>query len=583
MKDTEKLNSSVSFKRGDVSGGNYQVDDYLGRTKVYKDGVDQGYLTPNKSINTSVEDLLSIQRDYPDVIDAPEYWNGTGYGGAKWKKTGNNGVAGTTDFSNGKLIDANGDEREIISDKITPTKFGAKKDDISYDDLSAFNSALAFSELVEIESGENYYISAPLTWQNSGGLKGSEIVNRQEGSAVSIYAPNGFLYNADTERKFGTWSYFRVYGDGATSGITGIDGRFGGYMTGVYVESYQKLIENDFAYLLYFSRCRFNNATDGLLLATANATVIDECWFGSSIVRAIDVTGVTLGAGAVANGYPFIIKGGTNFNAGTSTEFLIRARGGVLIKGNYFECFSAPAGDSLILIEAGRFDSGFLEITGNEINGQNNVNKLIHIYGNNASGTIVYSGDISKNRMIGSIEKPIKIGGEVIAGSSSVISGVEVKANSTTFGRDYVDYSDEPANLPTQYFNGEYSGSLDISGVSYVTIPLTDSVDSYGTQVDGSGGWVCPRDGVYEVSATIEVNDTVNNRIIETRLDKNGAQIRAWNHSVTAPTVEAYYQTTGFSKKLPLLRGNILKISGRNGGFVTSADVSIARVCDYNW
>lgn len=63
-----------------------------------------------------------------EMIETTEYYNNTSVGGAKWKKTGNTGTPGTTDFENGVLYDADGNERIIVNNTIDIASFGCVRD-----------------------------------------------------------------------------------------------------------------------------------------------------------------------------------------------------------------------------------------------------------------------------------------------------------------------------------------------------------------------------------------------------------------------------------------------------------------------
>jgi hypothetical protein len=169
----------------------------------------------------SIENLLNIKDDYPNIYEGTEYWNDSGYGGAPWIKTGNTGIAGTTDFPNRLLIDANGDERVLglatiivrdedreaatgfqdvlkVSGKLTPAMFGGKGD-------TSFDSAIALQTVMDIgldvRLDRRYYTSDTIFFPKLGakgfhatgiGKNISGIYTRSDfaGTAISVASIN---------------------------------------------------------------------------------------------------------------------------------------------------------------------------------------------------------------------------------------------------------------------------------------------------------------------------------------------------------------------------------------------------------
>ena len=161
-------------------------------------GVESAPFIPG--ITVSTEQLLSDNSVFGDVIDTIEYYTGSGYGGATWVKTGNTGTAGTTDFDNGLLYDANGNEYKIIAEKINPYMFGAYGDydpdtRTGNDDTDAIKSCInyTFEGVMYLLQG-NYLCSDNIIFEDNivigdGAEKTSLYMESCTGFAVEIGLP----------------------------------------------------------------------------------------------------------------------------------------------------------------------------------------------------------------------------------------------------------------------------------------------------------------------------------------------------------------------------------------------------------
>jgi len=163
--DVTYTDGQIGFVGTDRGFGKLNGSEFEFANKTYVDTEDTKIKNSVTPITTKT--LLTVaSTDYLDVIETFEYDDGFINGGAKWKKTGNTGASGTTNFPAGLLYDANGDERKILIDVITPNHFGAKMDGIN-DDSEAINSAATFRKEVRFLEG-TYLFNGQIVGNNLG-------------------------------------------------------------------------------------------------------------------------------------------------------------------------------------------------------------------------------------------------------------------------------------------------------------------------------------------------------------------------------------------------------------------------------
>lgn len=471
--------------------------------------------------------------------------------------------------------------------------FGGIIDDMTVDNTVCANRSMDTLGYVKIPESETpFTINTPI---NVGGeyqvkfisdvatdsaFDSSQPLDEQEYPA-KIYAPNGLTTNATDDRCRVFVNGLLVYGSGRGLGQTCIQGRTALYVDNSAILEYNKLTENDFAFLSYINRSRFDRLNWFAHIATANGFYIRDCFFGSTIQRVIDTEELTLGTGAVSTGFPICIER-CNINCGTNTQFIARTRGGFTFNENYVECFSDTAGASLFLHRAGRFDNGFWEMGyGNEINAQNHTANLVEFYGDNAAGTQNFRGRVgAQNRIFGfTSSTPVVVGAanSLFPSASTEVAYVDV---------EYPIGVDRRGNFNN--YHGNFTcvdgASVDFSSSSFVTLPLTQTYPSDTTDAISSGNtWAKRRGGVYDIEVELSVQSSTVQRNMEMAIFVNGTQTKRVRASITPATSEAgnYFDTVYFSAPtLALARGDDVQIRARNGGIGYITQLAARRIDD---
>jgi hypothetical protein len=393
-----------------------------------------------------------------------------------------------------------------------------------------------------------------------------------------IYAPEGFLLNptSPASRHIISLENIEVYGQGrAVAGKIGISGQFGGALKGVYLRGFDTLMQNNFAFLLDFVRCKFEDANIGLYLSTANETNVTNCFFGSSCAKPIDTYNLTPGAGGSKAALPFSVTE-TNFNFGTSVVPSVFS-GQVRFVGNYAEAFSAPS-TAIALFEyvAMRFANATLYVADNHINGQGNVDRCWHIYSDNASGSTI-QGLITRNWMRGYNDLPVLIGDK--AGFFNRVLGIEILNNQVT-SLPYVDYDSTQFAVPyEQVALLTYSGSLSVAGSSFANIPFVLE-SGFVAQVVGTAVNIV-HDGLYRITSDIQLVYNSEYRGCEARIAVNGAAAAGGAYAQTLPAVVSggnNFQTVHVESMAYLSSGDDVQIGVRNGETVSKARLTIQKI-----
>lgn len=465
------------------------------------------------------------------------------------------------------------------------THFGAIKDDITKDNsVAAQASADLLGYVVLPISKIPIYLSTPIdvTGKFEFNITSRNKLSNVFNSAKSysdqdylskIYAPNGLLhnvYNASTNqarcREY--VDSVMIYGD-RRSGSVALKGRAANNITNSLIINFEKIIENDFAYLSYIRNSRFDRADYFAHIATANGFYINDCWFGSGIQKGVEMEGLTLGVNAISTGYP-VVYSGCNINCGSNTEFIARSRGVFNFNNNYIETFSdMTLGDSYFLHRAGRFDNGaWVMGDGNEINAQNHTDYLVKFYGDNAAGTQNFKGQINKSqRIIGlSSATPVVVGFVSADFPSASTEVFEVTS-------DYSIGVDRSGNFNN--YNGRISCAdsteTDFSGTSFVDLPVT-AVSPTGTDAIAGNILTKRSSGDYRCKAEVQVKTAATLRSAEIGIFVNGAKVSGVITSIVvdAAVTGDYYETVIVeANPVPLGRGDDVQVRGRNGGSAT--------------
>ena len=464
-----------------------------------------------------------------------------------------------------------------LRETVSVMDFGAVGDGVT-DDRQAFIDAIATGKAVYVPDTGNsaYYISAPIPSVPFTTLFGDAEVLVGATRTARIYAPEGFLVNLTSPavRHRIVLTNIEIYGQGrAVAGKIGISGQFGGKLEGVYLRGFDTLMENNFAFVLDFVRCKFEDANIGLYLSTANETNVTNCFFGSSCIKAIDTYNLTPGVSGERAAKPFSVTT-TNFNFGSITIPSVFS-GELRFVGNYAEAFSAPT-SSIALFEyvAMRFANSTLYIADNHLNGQGNVDRCWHIYSDNASGSTI-QGQITRNFMRGYNQLPVLIGNK--AGFSNSVGGINVFGNQTN-SVQVVSYDATISRIPfEQVMVVTYSDSLDISGSTYVRIPIT-AASGFNVDIDANRIKI-RQPGLYRITVDVQFAYATSARNCQLRINRNGAGIA--DAAQTLPAVVAggdNFQSVQIETLRYLSAADDLFFEARNGDRVTSARMTVQRI-----
>lgn len=448
------------------------------------------------------------------------------------------------------------------------------------DCLNAFTAAIATGKAVYVpDTGDNaFYISAPIPSVQNMALFGNAEGQIDSTRTARIYAPEGFLINTTSpaSRHIISLENIEVYGQGrAVAGKIGISGQFGGALKGVYLRGFDTLMENNFAFLLDFVRCKFEDANIGLYLSTANETNVTNCFFGSSVAKPIDTFNLTPGVGGDRAAKPFSVTE-TNFNFGTSAIPSVFS-GQLRFVGNYGEAFSAPtASTALFEYVAMRFANATLYIADNHLNGQGNVDRCWHIYSDNSSGSTI-QGQITRNFMRGYNDLPVLIGDK--ASFYNLVKGINIFDNQV-ISLPYVDFDATQYAIPYQQVALlTYSGSLSVAGAAYIAIPFVLEsgfiADVVGTSVNIVDA------GLYRITTDVELIYNSAYRGCEIRITVNGTTAAGGSYLQTLPAVVAggnNYHTTHVESIVYLNPGDDVEIDVRNGETVSTARLTIEKI-----
>lgn len=463
------------------------------------------------------------------------------------------------------------------------THFGGVKDDISKDNIiAAQKSADVLGYVIIPSSKTSMYISQPIdvTGKFTFNIKAKTILSGVFNSAddyseqqylSKIFAPNGFLhniYNSSTnlDRCREYIDGLMIYGDRSVGSVA-LKGRAANNINNSLIINYEKIIENDFGFLEKIENSRFDRTDWFAHISTANGFKIENCWFGSGIVRGIDMAGLTLGVGAVSTGYPMSVVG-SNINCGENTEFIARTRGGFKFDDNYIECFSDTAGDSLFYGWLGRFDDGYYVIENCEINAQNHTAHLVKFFGDNAAGTQNAKARISaENRILGfTSPTPVVVGyiDPLFPSASNNVSRVTV---------DYPMGVDRSGNFSN--YDGRISCAdgteTNFSGTSFNNLPLT-AISPTGTDAITSNTITKNIGGSFRCKAEVQVKTATTLRNMEIGIFVNGSKVAGVITSIVIDSAVSgdYYEVVIVeANPLTLSRSDDIQVKGRNGGIAT--------------
>lgn len=287
-------------------------------------------------------------------------------------------------------------------------------------DLSlAYDRAIAAGALtLRIPEG-NYTWSAPKDYVSGLKLIGDDEIKTSGVGGSKITAPNGFLKNDNTTRKQIVIKNLYILGN-STASTVGIDGPFGGVISGCKIEGFPDLIKNLSGYLVMYKRISFALAARGINTADANGTVIEQCHFNADVGIQVTTRDGTPQTG-VNSGLPLVIRE-NNFNASDSTTVCLKVRGQLDIRANYFEKFSGSAATTFIDLEVNRFDHQGAIIESNELNGQSANVTALAINGSHAGLDNPANGRFTTNRIIGCAH-------DIVYGANNRIPGFKIYGN----------------------------------------------------------------------------------------------------------------------------------------------------------
>lgn len=329
----------------------------------------------------------------------------------------------------------------------------------------ALTRALADSACVYFPQG-SYTFSTPVDYIQGMVLIGAKEMKTSGVGGTRITANNGFVKNSDTTRKQIILKNLLIQGNRTASSVA-IGGPFGGTIEGCRIVGFDTLIENASGYLAQYIRCSFANAAFGINTADANGTVIENCHFNADVVVQVSTRDITPLTG-VNSGLPLTIRE-NNFNLSDATTVCLRLRGQLDIRCNYFEKFNGSTLNTMIDIEANRFDHQGLIIESNEMNGQGANCRGIYLNGSHLNLDCPTEGRITTNRMLG-------LATYIEYGPNNRIPGLKIYGNSRTTG----DFSIVPVNS----YRNQHVPTFD--GWTYLRVD-SDFSNSTTTMTDVTG------------------------------------------------------------------------------------------------
>lgn len=462
----------------------------------------------------------------------------------------------------------------------------------TYDSISHIQAAYDAHETISVPKGF-FYISAPiLAIENHGVLGESRTVGRSGYNPGVVYAPNGFMINNNIVNRTGVCvKDIAIVGN---STAIAFNGTFGGFFEGLWIDYFTKAVKDELFYLCYWDSCKIDHCATGFEVGAANGTSIRDCWFGSSVIVAIDnYNWTTTVAGATNNSYPMVIDN-CNFNIPQTSVTLLKLRGIVSLNSCYFELLSGNniVMDSLIKYYAGRFDEGFFTITNCEVNTRGNItalNSIISIFGNNAAGSPAKNiARISGNRFLGvDVLVPIVELGrdELGTGASAIVGYIESDGNNEM----RVEYNSKYQNINNFRYELSLDTELDITAAAFVSLPwetvASTSTLGSGVSLDALPSSIIniPSPGFYKLRCriTYRIIAALNTgyRGVEAKITVNGDFLVGILDSIISLDVaNKTYRSVVLEYTGYFTNGDDLVVQARNGQFIYTARFEMVRL-----
>lgn len=382
---------------------------------------------------------------------------------------------------------------------------------------AAANRALAFSLHILWPRG-TYTLGSPITMIEHMNMEGDNICNWDAGSATSTWGtvlncPNGGILNPDTRTGMDGANARKhiviqnIAFDGNSSGKTGIDGEFGGYVIGCAFQGFGYGILNLASFLLRIERCTFNACSIcAITMSDLNGGTIRQCNFQSNCKKHIDISVAASDTGG--QGYPYIITENL-FNAGAAiqnNQTLVSLRGVFEFTNNYFEDF-AGATDGVIWCEilCSTDDKTSFRWSFNEANAHTrSLHALLlrSIKGNPCT----IAGVVEGNRFSGGWPNGGHIHfGDRGAATNANIEGVRIVEQATT------GVVIDNGNAYRPVFTSKWTGTISVSGATDVNLPIgtdaTSIFDARGNTATGARTVKADKDGNYEIAFTAVFDD----------------------------------------------------------------------------
>lgn len=452
--------------------------------------------------------------------------------------------------------------------------------DGSTDIKAPLEDALAAGLGVYFPDGD-YFLSSPILPQEGMWLRGAAELPVNKTRSPRIYAPNGFLYNGGASR-----IRAEIYGlfvkGAAASGVHGMYGKMGGLFEGLYFEDWDACVINQQSYLSDYTRCKFGKANKGLWLNETNLVRVQGCSFNGDVLVQVDNQALTPG-GSLIGGSGLVLHG-NNHNIVAATQALARLTHAVSFCYNYAEAYeSMPTGVALIDYMADRFAYASLDLHQNHMVGQNNCDRALQIYSNSSSGTVMH-GTVGPNWMRGFRERSILVGNK--SGGFNQVTGINFEGNEANQAQavEFTSY----VTPDTQPVQASYSAAtLNISGIAFIPVPLTDDIPRLGADLTAAGGtaWRVGRAGLYQVDASVLCkSQTADLPALEAAVQVNGATIpasqRFFSIMRNATAGNRYVPIPISPGVLALAAGDLVQIVCRNGDLLHRATLSAHRIGD---
>lgn len=387
----------------------------------------------------------------------------------------------------------------------------------------------------------------------------------------------GFIYNTSTTRKRIHVSGFSLNGNN-TASIPAIGGPFGGVIERTRFKEFVVGIENASSYLSDYDLLTFGDEGGGIAisLADANGVSITRCHFAAQWTKHISTLDVTPLSGS-DNGMAIYLarnnhNASGNINTGVS---LITISGNVTMIGNYFEAYPAATDwlGTFVEIKVNGFGDFGLLATGNEMHGGGSDGALhAFLLNGTRTGTLpnAYGATITSNRMLGfdPATRPA-----IACGTNNMIPYLKVFDNLPYTANTINNLHARAIYRPVA--NGSFSGSTNISGGTYITLPISTDQTIDNSDSLASNTYTVRKTGYYRITGDVQLQSTaLSYPDIDLRIAKNGSDLYTMKTGIVYISGTTYHLASLTTIAL-LTSGDTLLFQARGGQTASKAQLVV--------